>query len=156
MSVVFRGARRLQDMESGEIIETQVVDKAVGDVGFHKVWLSEILDLVNEVGNAKMKVLLWLLTHADNDNRIFTTWNEIAEDTGVSIRTISALMAALKAANVASEIRRSVWRLNPDVIFQGDRAKRMSVMIRYRSEKQADLFDEPAVQPQAPALRVVA
>ncbi|WP_250519510.1 replication/maintenance protein RepL [Caballeronia sp. NCTM1] len=157
MSTVFKGARQLQDMQTGEIIDTQVVEKTVGDVGFHKIWLHEILDLVDEVGNAKMKVLMWLLSHADAQNRIYATWAEIAEGTDVGRTTVSALMAKLKAANVISEVRRSVWRLNPDVIFKGDHNKRMSVLIRYKNEKQKDLFDEDApAQTKTQALRRVA
>jgi CRP-like cAMP-binding protein len=156
MSTVFKGARQLQDMQTGEIIDTQVVEKTVGDIGFHKIWLHEILDLVDEVGNAKMKVLMWLLSNADAQNRIYATWAEIADGTDVGRTTVSALMAKLKAANVISEVRRSVWRLNPDVIFKGDHNKRMSVLIRYKNEKQKDLFDEESEPVKAPSLRRVA
>jgi CRP-like cAMP-binding protein len=156
MSTVFKGARQLQDMQTGEIIDTQVVEKTVGDIGFHKIWLHEILDLVDEVGNAKMKVLMWLLSNADAQNRIYATWAEIADGTDVGRTTVSALMAKLKAANVISEVRRSVWRLNPDVIFKGDHNKRMSVLIRYKNEKQKDLFDEPNAEEKPPTLRRVA
>jgi DNA-binding transcriptional ArsR family regulator len=143
-------------MATGEIIDTQVVEKTVGDVGFHKIWLHEILELVDEVGNAKMKVLLWLLSHADAQNRIYATWSEIAESTDTSRRTVAALMAALKSANVVSEVRRSVWRLNPDVIFKGDHNKRMSVLIRYKNEKQKDLFDDEPAPAKPQNLRRVA
>lgn len=156
MSTVFKGARQLQDMQTGEIIDTQVVEKTIGDVGFHKIWLHEILDLVDEVGNAKMKVLMWLLSNADAQNRIYATWAEIADGTDVGRTTVSALMAKLKAANVISEVRRSVWRLNPDVIFKGDHNKRMSVLIRYKNEKQKDLFDEEPAPAKPQNLRRVA
>jgi DNA-binding transcriptional ArsR family regulator len=156
MPTVFKGARQLQDMQTGEIIDTQVVEKTVGDVGFHKIWLHEILDLVNEVGNAKMKVLMWMLANADAQSRIYATLDEIAENTETSRRTVAALIAALKAANVVSEVRRSVWRLNPDVIFKGDHNKRMSVLIRYKSERQKDLFDDAAQPEKTATLRRVA
>lgn len=148
---VFHGMQRLVNTETGEVIDAQVVTKVVGDAGFHKLWVGEILELVNEVGNAKMKVLMWLLAQADSQNQVWATWKEIAAATGTSRRTIAALMAALRDANVISEVRRSVWRLNPSVIFKGDHNKRMAVLVKFRAEsEQADLFEqiEPAPRPK--------
>ena len=61
-----RGDARLvgQDVwinqRTGEIIEAQTLTKEVKgdvDVGFEKLWVGHILEAVDEVGNAKMKVL---------------------------------------------------------------------------------------------------
>lgn len=133
--VFFRGARRLIDADTGEEIQTQVVERSVGDAGFHKVWLHHILEIVDEVGNAKMQVLMWLLTHADTNNQIFATYDEIAAGSGVCARTVANLMRALKAANVITETRRTLWRLNPSVVFQGSHDRRMNVLIRYHDER---------------------
>lgn len=149
MSVLFQGERRLIDAETGEITLAQVVTKTVGDAGFHKIWLHEILELVDEVGNAKMKVLMWLLNNADAQNQIFATKEEIAKATGTSRATITRLLAALRDANVIAETRRSLWRLNPSVIFKGDHNKRMSVLVKYQDEKQGDLFDEKQKSPES-------
>jgi len=151
MATVFHGERRLVDTETGEIVQAQVITKTVGDSGFHKVWLHEILELVEEVGNAKMRVLMWLLSRADAQNQVWATWTEIAKETGVSRRTVASLMAALRDANVLTETRRSVWRLNPKVIFKGDYNKRMAVLVKYRDEAQSDLFEEEPVKPQQAA-----
>jgi hypothetical protein len=142
MATIFHGERRLVDTETGEIIPAQVVTKTVGDAGFHKVWLHEILELVDEVGNAKMRVLMWLLSKADAQNQILATKDEISKATGVSRATVTRLMVALRDANVIAETRRSLWRLNPKDIFKGDHDKRMAVLVKYRYEKQSDLFDE--------------
>jgi Firmicute plasmid replication protein (RepL) len=141
MATMFHGERRLIDSETGEIIPAQVVSKTAGDAGFHKIWLHEILELVDEVGNAKMRVLMWLLSKADAQNVILATHTEIAAETGVSAKTVARLMASLRAANVIIEKRRSMWRLNPKVIFKGDHDKRMAVLVKYYDERQGDLFD---------------
>lgn len=152
MATVFHGERRLVDTSTGEVIDAQVITKTVGDAGFHKIWLHEILELVEEVGNAKMKVLMWLLSKADAQNQVWATWDEIAKETGTGRRTVARLMAALRDANVITETRRSVWRLNPQVIFKGDHNKRMAVLVKYRDEKQGDLFeDQSSVEPRKAA-----
>ena len=143
MNARFEGQRRLVDTTTGEVIDAQVVIKTAGDAGFHKIWLHQILELVEEAGNAKMRVLMWLLSKADAQNLIWSTHREIAEACNSSTKTVQRLMASLTAANVITETRRSVWRLNPEVIFKGDHQKRMAVLIKYRDEKQGDLFNEP-------------
>ena len=153
-STLFRGSRRLIDTDSGEIIETQVVERAVvaGDSGFHKIWLGHILDLVEEVGNAKMQVLVWLLKHADDQNQILASLRDIAAGSGVGLATVQRLMASLIKANVITRpYRYGPWRLNPDVIFQGTHQKRMNVLIKYKNESQstqAELVDQDEVDPQ--------
>lgn len=144
-STLFRGSRRLIDTDSGEIIETQVIERTVaaGDSGFHKIWLGHILELVQEVGNAKMQVLVWLLKQADDQNRIFASMREIAEGAGVGLATVERLMAALVKANVIARAHRyGPWRLNPGVIFQGTHQKRMNVLIKYQNESRAELADQ--------------
>lgn len=136
---VFQGTRRLRDEATGEIIETQFVERSVepGDSGFHKLWLGQILDLIEEVGNAKMQVLRWMLSQADAHNQIRGGIRDIAAGSGVSLGTVNTLLAALRAANVVTrDGRYGLWRLNPDVIFQGRHASRMNVLIQYREEKK--------------------
>jgi hypothetical protein len=145
--VLFRGERRLADLDTGETFNAQEVVKSIdGDAGFDKIWLGTILELVEEVGTAKMRVLLWMLQNRDGKNIVRATKDEIASATGAGRTTITELLAALRKANVISEVRRSVWRLNPNVIWKGQSHTRMSVLMHYqdeREEMQRDLFEEP-------------
>jgi hypothetical protein len=141
---LFKGSRRLIDADTGEVIETQVVERSVegGDAGYHKIWLGHILELVDELGNAKMNVLVWLLKEANSQNQVDANLDEIAAGSGVGKSSVQRLMKALLAADVIARPRRyGPWRLNPDVIFQGGHQRRMNVLIKYRNESQADLFE---------------
>ena len=106
---LFDGGRTLVDRETGELIQTQVIERIVGDgdAGFHKIWLGHILELVEEVGNAKMVVLVWLLKNADGQNQIAASLREIADATGVGVATVQRLMAALVSADVVT--RAALW-----------------------------------------------
>lgn len=158
MSVKFKGARRLVDTETGEIIEAQTITKTAGDAGFHKIWLHHILEAVDEVGNAKMRVLMWLLAKANSQNLILATYKEIAEETNVGLSSVRRLFVALREAEIIVEVRRSVWRLNPDVVFKGSHDRRMAVLIKYRDESQGDMFEEqsPPASEEAAKLKSVA
>lgn len=149
MNTKFRGTQNFINQQTGEIVPMQIVEKSVsGDSGFHKIWLGHILELVDEVGNAKMKVLMWLLANADSQNQILATYDEIAQGAKVGRSSVRRLMSALRGADVITETRRSLWRLNPDVIWQGKHQKRMNVLIKYRDESQPDLFEPVEQEPE--------
>lgn len=133
----FVGGRRFIDADTGEVIDAQVIVRSAADAGFRKIWLGHILELVEETGNAKMRALMWMLDQADDQNRLIATFDAIAEATGVSRTTVARLLKSLQDANVISQVHRSVWRINPEVIFRGNHSKRMNVLIQYRSERES-------------------
>lgn len=142
-SAKFVGARRFIDSETGEIFDAQMVIKGASDSGFKKIWLGHILELVEEIGNAKMRVLMWLLDRADGQNQVLATYDEIAKETGVSRATVARLLVSLQDANVIQQTRRSLWRINPEVVFKGGHTRRMNVLISYRDERQGELELDP-------------
>lgn len=135
------------NQRTGEIIETQTLSREVSgdvDVGFEKLWVGHILDAVQEVGNAKMQVLFWLIRNKDRNNMVRGTIRQIAEALGVSKTTVSGLMAALRKANVVQLECGGRWMLNPAVVFKGSHSRRMNVLIRYKAMEQQELpLDEP-------------
>jgi len=151
-SVRFKGEKKFADLETGEVFDAQVVARSVdGDTNFDKIWLGTILEVVEEIGSKKMRVLLWLIANRDAKNIVRATKDEIASATGTGRTNVTELLAALRRHDVLSEVRRSVWRLNPDVIWKGSAHTRMRVLFDYRDERaeaQRDLFaDAPAAEP---------
>jgi DNA-binding transcriptional ArsR family regulator len=138
------------NQRTGEIIEAQTLTKEVNgdvDVGFEKLWIGHILDAVQEVGNAKMQVLFWLIRNKDKSNMVKATLDDIAAKTKVSRRTVASLMTALRKANVVQLEYGGRWMLNPAVVFKGGHSRRMNVLIRYKSMEQQELpLDIPVVQ----------
>ena len=136
---LFEGRRTLVDRDTGELIQTQVIERVVGDgdAGFHKIWLGHILELVEEVGNAKMVVLVWLLKNADSQNQIYASLREIAKATGVGVATVqrSDGSSCQCGCSDKSEPLRSLAAESRGC-FCGSGQKRMNVLIRYRQEKQ--------------------
>ena len=139
------------NQRTGEIIEAQELRKEVSgdvDIGFEKLWIGHILDAINEVGNAKVKVLFWLIRQKDKGNMVKATLGEIATQTGVSRRTVASLMTALRKADVVRLEYGGRWILNPAVMFKGGHSRRMNVLIRYQA---MELKERPfeASEPQA-------
>ena len=141
------------NQRTGEIIETQTLSKEVKevDIGFHKLWIGHILETIEEVGNAKVKVLFWLMRNMDKGNMIKATVREIAERSEVSLITAKRLMTALRRADVIRLEFGGRWILNPGIIFKGGHDKRMNVLIRYKCMEQQELpLNEPVQLVQQP------
>ncbi len=151
MNARILGFDRWINQHTGEIIETQTLTKEVKevDIGFHKLWIGHILETIEEVGNAKVQVLFWLVKQADGGNMIRATLDDIAAKTGVSRRTVARLMAALRKADVVRLEYGGRWLLNPAVVFKGGHNRRMNVLIRYNSMEQSELPLESPTESRA-------
>jgi DNA-binding transcriptional ArsR family regulator len=140
------GADSWINQRTGEIIETQTLLREVKevDIGFHKLWIGHILETIEEVGTAKVRVLFWLMKSADQNNMVRGTVNQIAQATGVSRATVGSLMAALRKADVVRLEYGGRWILNPSVVFKGGHDRRMNVLIRYKS---MEITEQPVEAP---------
>jgi DNA-binding transcriptional ArsR family regulator len=126
------GKRTYVDRETGELVDCRVVKVEDADANFEKLWLGHILEAIDEIGNAKMKVLMYLLSNRDkHNNSIITTNRRLAEATGISLDTVSRTLIALKNNKIITRTTGVIF-LNPDVVFKGDHQHRMNVMIRYQ------------------------
>jgi DNA-binding transcriptional ArsR family regulator len=148
------------NQRTGEIIEAQTLTKEVQgdvDIGFHKLWIGHILETIEEVGNAKVKVLFWIMKNMDKSNMVRATVRQIAERSGVGEATVKRLMAALRKADVVRLEYGGRWILNPSVVFKGGHSRRMNVLIRYKSMEQQELpLDEPSQSTQKEPERMAA
>ena len=141
-STIFRGRRRLQDLDTGELIETEVVERTVaGDTGWHKIWLGAVLELINEIGGQRMRVLLHLCSTADSQNQIYGSMRDIAAACGTSLPTVQRLMTVLQRADVITRRSVGVYRLNPDIVFRGGSQARLNVLMQYRRESRDNKAD---------------
>jgi DNA-binding transcriptional ArsR family regulator len=132
------GKRTYVDRETGELVDCRVVRIADADANFEKLWLGHILEAIDEIGNAKMKVLMFLLSNRDkHNNSVITTNRKLAEATGISLDTVSRTLVALKKNKIITRTTGVIF-LNPDVVFKGGRQKRMNVMIRYQHLESLD------------------
>ena len=141
MKAQVKGSESWVNQKTGEIVETETVVK-YGDFDFHKLWLAHILDVVDQVGNSKMQVLMWLLKNMNNQNLIHATTAEIGNAVGCHRNTVSALLKSLEDCGVITRPAQGRVRISPKMIFKGGHSKRMNVLIKYRDEEQMDLFEQ--------------
>ncbi len=127
------GTHRYIDAITGEAVEMTVIEKNITkDYNFHKIWLQDLLNILNSFGNKKIKILTYLLHKMRNeDNTVTTTYDEIQKKLKVSKPTISATFKELIEANVIKKIAPATYRFNPDLIVKGSGGKRQNLLIQY-------------------------
>lgn len=126
--------------ENGELfpLEATVIDEEYDetkDINFEKIWLGEVMSALEEVGNKKIKVANYILTHRDKaTNYLIQTQREIAKECNVSLQTVSSTIKALEKADLIA-CKSGIYQVNPDRIAYGGHNKRMAILRLYRANK---------------------
>lgn len=128
------GVKTLIDPETGQETEFTMIEKDIPkDYNFHKVWLQDILNVLDSFGNKKILVLTHLLKRMrSEDNSVSGSYREIAEDCKVSLPTVSAVMSELIESNVLKRIATATYQFNPGLIVRGGANKRKNLIIKYK------------------------
>ena len=127
------GKRNLINQSTGEVTEVTVVEKHISsDYNFHKIWLQDILHVLDSFGNKKIRILTFLLGEMRNeDNSISVTYEYVTQSTGISYPTVAKTMKELLESGVIKRVRTGLFQFNPDLIIKGSPGKRQALLIEY-------------------------
>lgn len=116
---------------TGEVEQFNVIEENDQDFNFQKIWLGHLLESLDVLGNAKIKVLNYLLANKNSDNQIIGTQRAISEGVGVSLPVVNETLQKLKSVNAIKQVSSGVLMLNPEIVFQGKHSKRMNILLKY-------------------------
>jgi len=137
------GKQRLVNPATGEVVDVALVSVEARDKEFHKLWLGNLFMTLDVIGNQKMRVCYWLIENANPDNIVIATYREIALETKISERTVAETIRLLIRANFLKRKGNGVYLINPDIVFQGSREKRINILYQYnRLEQEKEQDDE--------------
>jgi len=89
----------------------------------------------------QVRIFLWLIQNAGEDNYIHATYNEIAEAIGASFLSVNKCMNKLQTCDPPFIIRKGrggIYRLNPDIFpVSGMKATKEEAL---KHEKNSDTF----------------
>jgi hypothetical protein len=127
------GTQKLTNSETGEVLDVTIIEKNITkDFNFHKVWLQDILNILDSIGNKKIAVIIYLLKNMRNeDNSISCTYRSIAKGAEVSLPTVQVVMQELLEANAIKKLTTGTYQFNPDLIAKGSTGKRQNLLIKY-------------------------
>lgn len=120
---------------TGELKEMQVITVEDRDFNFEKLWLSNILDAIEDLGNQKIKLAFWIISRRNSDNLFIMTQREIAKQTGMALQTVNDTLKILTENDILRKVQIGVYQVNPKVIFKGSRCNRLNVLIEYSELK---------------------
>lgn len=128
------GLKTFVDAQTGEEIDFTIIEKEIPkDYNFHKIWLQDILNVLDSFGNKKILVLTHLLKNMRNeDNSVSGSYREIAENCKVSLPTVNNVMRELLDSNVLKKVSSATYVFNPNLILRGSADKRKNLIIRYK------------------------
>ena len=134
------------DEDTGEYIgepkKVDVVLKQSDRAGFMITYLSTIIQMIEKLGNQKMKVVQYLLKKmSKSDNTIIKTIEEISKESGISDKTIRETLKILEEANIISR-RPGVVMLSPKLVHRGNAQKERLLLTRFCEIKPAKTADE--------------
>lgn len=101
------------------------------DFNFHKVWVKDLVELLELIGGKKVKVFNHLLLKMNSDNIFIGTIRAIAEKLKLSKETVSSSLKLLKDAGHIKMLQDGVYMINPDLILKGNSAKRQKLRADY-------------------------
>jgi DNA-binding transcriptional ArsR family regulator len=120
------------DKETGESQVFNVVNIEDVDSNFDKIWLAHILSAIDEIGNAKIKILSYILENREKaNNSLIITTRELAQATDTSLDTVSKTLKSLEKNDIIKRKVGSIM-LCPSAIFKGKHKNRMNVLYQYR------------------------
>ena len=131
------GTETYINRETGEIIEANVIEKSVeADYGFFKVWLLDLMNILELVGTKKMRVVNYIFENLKGTENLFiATHEEIAKKLNISRPVVSQTFKILLEANLLVKKQNGVYMINPDIIARVNNPKRMSLLIKYNEIK---------------------
>ena len=127
------GEKKYIDPTTGEVVVCEVIEKNVNqDFNFFKVWLMDLMNILEVVGTKKMKVVNYILDNLNTQENLFIgTHAEISKELKVSRVVVSQTFKLLIESGLLKKRSNGVYMINPEIIVKGKSDKRLNLLIQY-------------------------
>ena len=131
------GVQEYINPNTGEVVPMQVFSVEERDFNFHKVWLQHLVDSLDSISNQKLRLAFWIIDNLNKENQLVMTQRQIADKSGMSLKTVQRTMKALQEGNPAFliKINGGAYQVNPNIIWKGSHSSRMGVIFNYTTPK---------------------
>lgn len=115
---------------TGEIKKVDVVVKEIPRQGFSITYLASIIQMIEAIGNKKMRVVKYILSHMDSNNKLSETVDEIVAGSGVSKPTVVETLRLLEDVGAIARKTGTVM-LSPKIAHKGNAARERMLMTKF-------------------------
>jgi hypothetical protein len=132
------GKQKYINHSTGEVETFTVIEKKVSDYNFYKVWITDLMNILELVGSKKMTVVKYILNNLNYKDNTFTKTIKIMtnELKNVSRTTIIETLKLLKDNDFLKKIHTAHYQLNPNILMRGGGNKRQNLLIQYNKEEE--------------------
>lgn len=129
----FVGQDEWVNKRTGEVRTIDEFERTTGRTErFMITYLAEIISLIDSLGNQKMKVVKYLLTHMDKStNTLIITTKELAKKSDVGYNTVIETLKTLDAAGIIQR-RTGAVMINPRLVNNKRASGEATMMVKYR------------------------
>lgn len=114
----------------GTIRKVDVVVKEIPRQGFAITYLANIIQMIDAIGNKKMRVVRYILTHMDSNNKLSETVDEIVKGSGVSKPTVLETLKLLEDVGAVARKTGTVM-LSPKIAHKGNAARERLLLTKF-------------------------
>lgn len=114
----------------GEPQEVNVLVKQVARTGFMITYLADLVGMIDTIGNKKMKVVKYILSHMDSNNKLTETEQEISDHCGVSRATVHDTLKMLSDVHFIAR-KQGVVMLSPRIAHRGNAKREHYLMTKF-------------------------
>lgn len=137
----FVGVKEFLDPTTNTMVPMQVTQIEERDFDFHKVWMRNLINSMDDIANQKMRLAFWIIDNLNKENQLIMTQRAIAEKSGISLKTVSKTIKLLcepegNSIPFLQKINSGAYRVNPDVMFKGSHNNRMGIVMEYHDTKR--------------------
>ena len=137
------GTQQYIDPTTGEYKDFNVINIEERDANFHKLWILNIIQSLDLIGNQKTRFAFWLIDHMDSENKICLTLRQMSQESKISLETVRLTVKSLIESDFIIKQNMGVYRINPNCIFKGGKENRCRVLFDYHTNKaNANMLDK--------------
>ncbi|MEE6367192.1 replication/maintenance protein RepL [Escherichia coli] len=130
------------DKKTGEVLEEREVDTFEKPIGrkepFMITYLTEIINLIDTLGNKKMKVVKYILKNmSKSENVLIITSRELAKKCDVSLQTITDTLKLLERADIIKRKTGAIM-IHPKLMNNKKAQGEATMMTKYYEFDESD------------------
>lgn len=130
----YQGKQSYINSDTGEVIDLTVMSKKVDtDFNFHKIWLKDLIKVLEALGSPKVKVFIYILETMNSENIAIGTIRAIAEKLKISNDTVRVTIKILKDLDYLRMKQNGVYQLSPNLLVKGKSNRRQTLLMAYNN-----------------------
>lgn len=113
----------------------------VSEKDFHKIFLHDFAIILGLIGNADIRVFMYILENTNYSNiqtntanTFIATYDEIAKEVKTSKETVRRTIQKLLQTNCIVKIASKTYRLNPNLISIGRKTQQQQMLIQFNND----------------------